>query len=382
MSGPLLFCPAFRPGACSDSIRSSSARTSRKRKRGENSIGSGAGVAIQDRPINEGKPRNKNKFSTSPLTKLRQETTTCADDKPSGTLGLPYSQGLADSGLDKEEETAEDSWSSQSNSDVSDNNLAPLTSPSLFRTRPISRRTLSSGTSRSDGPRRQHLAAVLAILHRCLLQGDYVRAGRAWALLLRSEVNGQPMDVRSQGRWGIGAEILLQQGLSQQPDGLRGDQGSTFEPYDELSTTNGKPRFRGILQPAQDYYDRLIVQYPYRKASANAVGPLDFYPALFSMRIFSEQYQHEERIKKFQEIDSDNESKSKNETSPATSSILHEITEHDCLPLQKFLLNHGKEMANHLDELLSSPPYSDDIRLRNLRSMIGLCTADLLVNSA
>lgn len=380
MSSSLLFCPAFKPGACSDSIRSSSARTSRKRKRVENSSGTGTDAAIQDRGINEGKPQNKHKSSISALTTLRQETTTCADDKKLGTVGLADGRGLANRGLGKEEETAGDTWSSQSDSDVSGNNFAPLTSPSLFRIRPISKRTPTSGPSRSGGPRRQHLAAVSAILHRCLLQGDYARAGRAWALLLRSEVNGQPMDVRSQGRWGIGAEILLQQSLLQQPDGLRGDQDSTFEASDEMNTMNCKSRSTGSLQSAQDYYDRLIVQYPYRKASANAVGPLDFYPALFGLRIFSQQHQYEEHLGIFQGIGSDNESRSEDRTSPGKSSILHEIPNHERLPLQKFSISDGKEMANHLDELLSSPPYSDDIRLRNLRSMIGLCTEDLLVN--
>ena len=54
-----------------------------------------------------------------------------------------------------------------------------------------------------------HLATLNMLAHRCLLQGDYIRAGRAFGMLLRTELRGSHPDIRAQGLWGIGAEILV-----------------------------------------------------------------------------------------------------------------------------------------------------------------------------
>lgn len=58
--------------------------------------------------------------------------------------------------------------------------------------------------------KRHHLAVLTTIMHHCLLQGDYIRAGRAWGMILRTEVSGTRPNIQSHGLWGIGAEILLQ----------------------------------------------------------------------------------------------------------------------------------------------------------------------------
>ena len=57
--------------------------------------------------------------------------------------------------------------------------------------------------------RSRHLSTLTAILHRCLLEGDIPRAFRAWAMLLRVEVNGAPISLRNSTYWGIGAELLI-----------------------------------------------------------------------------------------------------------------------------------------------------------------------------
>lgn len=330
MSSPRLFCPAYRLGIHPDSIRASSQSSSRKRKRSE----------------------------------VAQE-------------------GLGNDGPIEKAETAEDGFLSESESDTSDAIAPSLTSASISSRQPSPTRRLISGPPRSDAPRQQHLAAVLAILHKCLLQGEYVRASRAWALLLRSKMNGRPMDVRDQGRWGIGAELLHQKSLSQKRELLRENRGSSLQEYDEMSTTNTSSRLNEYSRPSQDYYDRLILQHPYRQRNQNFVSSLEFYPALFGLRIFSEQQNYQDLLRSFQENKLDDQDDMRDDTSSENDCISPEDRNSEFLRMMNLLessVTRGKEMANQLDELLSSPPYSDDSRLQNLRNMIDLWIEDLLTS--
>ena len=358
MSSPRLFCPAF----------SSSQGTSRKRKR------SGADFSEAGGAFNEGGVENRKQASKGK---------SLGDDHLPNQGPLQRQEDLSNHGLVGEAETTDEGYSSESETGTSEASSAPLISPSSSQRRPSLPRRPVSGPPRSDGPRQQHLAAVSAILHRCLLQGDYLRASRAWALLLRSEMNGHSMDVRNQGRWGIGAEILLQNGFLQRRDHLRGDRGYGLEDHDETSTTNTKVKYSERLRPAQDYYDRLIVQYPHRKRSKNAIGPLEFYPVLFGLRVFSEQRNHGNLLQSLQEKHSDDENDMKDVISSESGSTSPKNSDSEFRQLSNLLessVTRGKEMASQLDELLSSPPYSDDIRLRNLRSMIGLWIENLLAS--
>lgn len=359
MSSPRLFCPAFRLGTHPDGIRTSSQSSSRKRKRSEVDLGEARGEYQQAISVRAGK------------------------DQPQTQGSLQRQGGLGKDGFVEKAAIMEDSYPSEDESGTSEATSPSLTSPSLSWRQPLPRRRLVSGPPRSDGPRQQHLAVVAAILHRCLLQGEYVRASRAWALLLRSEMNGRPIDVRDQGRWGIGAEILHQKSLSQRGGLLREDQGSALQEYDEMSTTNTSSRDNQYSRPSQDYYERLIVQYPFRKRYRNAIGPLEFYPALFGLRMFSEQQIHEDLLRSFQENKPHDQDNMRDDTSSGSGSISPENRNSEFLRLKNLLessVTRAKETANQLDELLSSPPYSDDSKLQNLRSMIDLWIGDLLTS--
>lgn len=375
MYSPRLFCPASRHGTHSDGFRITSQSSSRKRKRGGIELNKVSGANHEAESL---RPAFR---KSNPATTLSAQE---AQETQLQTQGPPKLQeSFGNYSLVKKAETAEDNYSSESESGTSEATSSSSKSPSSSWSRPSPRRRPVSGPPRSDGLRQQHLAAVSAILHRCLLQGDFFRASRAWALLLRSEMNGHPMDVRNQGRWGIGAEILLQKSLSQRRDHLREDRGSSPEENNEMSTKNTKLKYSEHLRIAQDYYDRLIVQYPHRKRPKDAIGPLEFYPALFGLRIFSEQQIHEDLLRSFQEKDPHDEDKIRNETSPENSSASPKNRNSEFLRITKLLessVTRGKEMANQLDELLTSPPYSDDFRLQNLRNMIGLWIEDLLAS--
>ena len=359
MSSPRIFCPAFRLGIHPDGVRNSSQSSSRKRKRSEVGLTEIGGAHPQSITAHAGKDQLH-------------------------TQGPRQCQkGLGSDGPIEKVESTEDGYSSESESGTSEATSSSLTSPSLSWRQPPPTRRHVSGPPCSDGPRQQHLAVVLAILHRCLLQGEYIRASRAWALLLRSEMNGRPMDVRDQGRWGIGAELLHQKSLSQRQDLLREDRASSLQEYDEMSTTNTGSKYNEYSRPFQDYYDRLIVQYPYRKRYQNAIGPLEFYPALFGLCMFSEQQNYQDLLRSFQDNKLGDQDNMRDDTSSGNGSTSPENRNSEFLRIKNLLessVTRGKEMANRLDELLSSLPYSDDSSLQNLRNMIDLWIEDLLNN--
>lgn len=222
----------------------------------------------------------------------------------------------------------------------------------------------------------RHLAVVTTILHRCLMEGDYIRAGRAWGLLLRDDFSGHPIDVRTEGRWGIGAEILL-----------RGDSGSrssdqpgaaaTFS--ENLSAPNRKWFSRDGFEKAKSYYERLILQYPYRKVAPHALSPLHFYPAMYSLWIAT--VQEESRAMRDAPLaDEDNFDAAMGEPDDAFSRQDRRSTQVTVQSYRKELAE-AQQIASQMDELLFSFPFSDSYELLRLRGMVSLWIADLHVSS-
>ena len=223
-----------------------------------------------------------------------------------------------------------------------------------------------------NGFKRQHVAVLTAILHRCMLEGDYTRAGRAWGMLLRMEFDGHSIDLRTQGIWGLGAEILmfregqLDNGQVQESNDYHESQvGETVLSSDSPGERRAVSLFdrRGFLK-AKDYYERLILQYPYRKSAPNAVSSLHFYPAMFTFWIFSVQEQGKAMSNSAKKVNSNGITK--DQDAKSRSSVLENASE------------QATEINARLDELLVSPPYSDDARLWRLRGLVALWEADLI----
>lgn len=118
--------------------------------------------------------------------------------------------------------------------------------------------------------RLQHISAMSTVLHKCLRNKDWSRARRALGLLLRTEISGQPLDLRASEYWGLGAEILFRQ----QP---------------ALDSTWSRKGFAD----AREYYEKLIVRFPHHRASPESVNAVDFYLALFSLWIYVAQAERE-----------------------------------------------------------------------------------------
>src|SRR5579871_1357106 len=130
------------------------------------------------------------------------------------------------------------------------------------------------------GLRQKHLNVLTTVMHHALLKGDYQRAGKAWAMLLRSgssavRLMDTTMDICKNGQWEIGAEILLCRRSSNQQER---EQEEFLHPNPETIITQES------LQAARNFYERLIVQYPIYPNRSNI--QIEVYLALFTLSIY------------------------------------------------------------------------------------------------
>jgi hypothetical protein len=172
--------------------------------------------------------------------------------------------------------------------------------------------------------REKHQGVMKAILHRLLEEGDYYLAGRTWGLLLRSMLDTRPSNMRKDGQWGIGAEILLQRGNN-----------TDFARNESFRT-------------AREYYERLILQFPAARSQREDPNNASlFYPAMFSLWIY-------ETCDRAKRCDSRSQARA-------------------------IELEGAKEIKQRLDRLFLSPPYDRSAELRELHRMVESWIADLEV---
>lgn len=223
--------------------------------------------------------------------------------------------------------------------------------------------------------RLQHLAALTTLLHRCLLQGDFTRAGRAWGLIMREQFRGAPADARLENRWGIGAEILLRR------DQKRASSNRQFSPADP---TNGDrtplPFTHKGFAEAKEYYERLILHHPFFKSTPHSISALHFYPAMFGLWVYVAQ---EESNSERDRIEDDDSSEFSDEESMDGYGDGRESNRKQSLIARVRLqeLEQAQQIATRMDMLLVSPPYTDSPELLELRGMVSLWVGDLLALS-
>jgi hypothetical protein len=216
---------------------------------------------------------------------------------------------------------------------------------------------LSSHTETTN-LRKTHLNVLSTLLHRCLLEADYDRAGRAWGLILRTQVaGGNPVDLRNHGRWAIGAEILLRR----TPPTTQTQQHADTDT--DLFSEAG-------FELAREYYERLIVQFPTRRQAPHAIDQRSFYPAMFSLWI-QEVCAKSTRTRKQHQ-----EARSRRSTSVDPSPVAEQDRE-DAIQVSE--LTSAMEIAERLDALVTSPPFDKHASLLQLRGNLSLWISDLIV---
>lgn len=216
----------------------------------------------------------------------------------------------------------------------------------------------------SRGLRQHHLKSMTAVLHRCFSDCDFIRAGRAWAMLLRAEQRGQSIDLRTHDRWGVGAEVLMQ---------CESHMAHNFE--DTSDSTFKRKMKPEILAKAKEYYERVGLQYPYHKASPNASRALNSSIAMFSLWICT--------VKEWSSIASNEDiDEADLEANDGVQSSYASDIERDHYQkreqVKKDTLKSAYEIVARLNQLLVSPPYSDSANLWKLCGGTFLWIADLL----
>ncbi|KAK7542064.1 uncharacterized protein J3D65DRAFT_664489 [Phyllosticta citribraziliensis] len=240
----------------------------------------------------------------------------------------------------------------------------PLFAPGLSR----SARITEDFTQRTTSFRQHHLGVLTTVMHHCLLKGDYQRAGRAWGMILRGESRNMTLDIRKHARWAIGAEVLLR------ANRVDDDSNQSVEsPRHEIFSEQG-------FQAARDYYERIIVQYPFQQSAPHVTNALTFYPAMFSLWIY--QVSQEASLAKeelenedLDQSDHDSEIESRSEDGFARQSRKREAK---LAAIRVNELRKAQEIASRLDELMTSPPYDKDVDLLQLRGMTAVWISDLL----
>ncbi|KAL2061929.1 hypothetical protein VTL71DRAFT_7307 [Oculimacula yallundae] len=262
-------------------------------------------------------------------------------------------------------------------------------------------------TTLKRGPwlRNQHLSVLTTILHRCLGEGDIQRAGRAWAMLLRMQISGRGVDIRSNGYWEIGAGLLVRS-LDKKRKYSYGDDDSDREeeaiPEEDTSTEMRWGSKEGLEQ-ARNYYERLILEFPYNRQYQRSVSALDFWPAMVGCEIYGVQIEQKQGLRK---IDLQEEKDDEDDGSGGESLDSDESEEED-LEEDVFEVNQRRKekvrqkraekcwvtrdqvrqtalvasetIAAKMDEVMTIPPYSDSHNLMRLRGMLALYIGDLSV---
>ena len=228
--------------------------------------------------------------------------------------------------------------------------------------------------------KRKHLGNVTAILHRCMLNGDWERASRAWGLLARTEINGLGIDVRQHGRWGIGAEILIRREQAKMPEvpetsARRNSDNDTSLVHDDENTASTNTKFADEgFKLAREYYERLVLQYPHTPHTQHTVNAKVFYPALFNIWVYEVQARYKRlraesskvRRSSSYSIASDNDSE--------LNGSQQALVNRELLARE---IADTTSIADRLDQLLLSPPYDISEPLLKIRGMIGLWLSDM-----
>lgn len=220
---------------------------------------------------------------------------------------------------------------------------------------------------RSRDAQEQHLGVLKSIILRSLSQDNenIPRAKRAFGLLWRTQVRGKPVDLRRQGLWTLGAEILMR-------DGSEG-RGRRW------GATGNMPQLRG-------YLECLVRQYPYNRLHPTSISDLDFYPVLFGCEMYDVWVEHKlalERLEVDAETWSDGDMKLEDDSDDNDDELHLPARERHLRDEKARLKNQAlaimRGLAARMDSLMENAPYNRSVEMLRLRGMVALYVGDLSV---
>ncbi|KXX82129.1 RNA polymerase I-specific transcription initiation factor rrn11 [Madurella mycetomatis] len=261
------------------------------------------------------------------------------------------------------------------------------------------------------------VGCLAAVVRRCLAEGDIPTAKRAFGLLARARVKGRKVDLRYQRFWEMGAEVLMREGEASGVGGVsKGTRagigagsrdGDGEEAVDDEDEDARLARETENLSRLKGYYEYLIQQYPFSKQHPNSTNSvLDFQVALFSAEMESAYTTHRRGLEGLERGGEDGDAMDVDDDEPMDyqppddhdhrereeGMLLPDDEEHlrglsrreirrrekeDGLRLAA--LQRMLDIAQRVDTVMETLPFSRDHELLRLRAMIALYIGDLSV---
>lgn len=208
--------------------------------------------------------------------------------------------------------------------------------------------------NRTSSMKVRHIKVLVALMHRCVREGDFARAGRAFGMLIRTTYADRTVDLRLRGLYGVGAEILLRQ-RSQ-----AGAEATVPQPAHVWSVLHRPGFSREGFEAAKAYYERLSQEYPYQDYRPHTVSSLDFYPIMYGLWIILIQDQLRQSLSTIA-VD----------TSPQSMNQKDVNANPDAVKAREVAVAEISAVEESLVDLMIAPPFTDDGYLKQLRSSLG-----------
>ncbi|KAH8912200.1 hypothetical protein BR93DRAFT_973728 [Coniochaeta sp. PMI_546] len=224
--------------------------------------------------------------------------------------------------------------------------------------------TRLAGIRRERRERERNIGVLVGILRRCVAAGDIARAKRAFGLLVRAKIDGRPVDLRSEGYWGLGAEILMREGETAL-DAEGGGKGAG-----EMKRRWGSVQNMALVRR---FFEDLIQLHPYNRLHPESISALDFYPVLFSCEMYNVHVELEMALHRVEE---ENEDDSEIQDDDDTRERRVKANKDE---LREGALEVMRGVAARMDEMMLVLPFSKSLEMLRLRAMIALFMGDLEV---
>lgn len=227
-----------------------------------------------------------------------------------------------------------------------------------------------------------HLGFLTNVILRSLEEGDIARAKRAFGLVRRSEVRGKPVDLRRNGLWSLGAEVLMRDG----EDDAQQQQQQPEVPRRRWGYAANMPQLRA-------YLEGLVRQYPYSRLHPESISDVDFYPVLFGCEFYNTWAEHRLALERLEQdaeawsdlddmpveayaddyLENEYNNNKNNVTADARERRLRQAKAELGLRAQETML----DVANRMDALMENAPYKTNLEMLRLRGMVALYVGDL-----
>ncbi|OAA64299.1 NADH-ubiquinone oxidoreductase [Niveomyces insectorum RCEF 264] len=298
----------------------------------------------------------------------------------------------------------------------------------------------------------QQVGVLAAIVQRGLQEAEHgsggldggeapiglARALRAFGLLVRTEIKGNSVDLRWNGYWALGAELLMRDGDDAGPT-----RKATTADETEQPATPARHRRWGAaanVGRVRAYYEDLIQQHPYNRLWPRSVNALTFWPALLGTELYSIHAEEQLALERLQaeghaedgdvyggedggnptgsylqheggdrmapsyklgdgfedyDDDDDNDVDEGDDTNEGIDGKTrdvqsrlrrrrgrHRLIRRARADLHRATLAQLRDLARRFDALLANPPYTTSPELLRLRGMLALYTGDVLAAEA